>query len=120
MASKADKILIAALCILALIGIGYELFFMKSDNVQLELSVAGKKQQLDLRTDRILPVVAEYGNLNIEIKQGKVRVIDVDCPDHTCEKMGWISVAPQKIVCVPNKVIISLVADTAVVDTVIQ
>lgn len=120
MITRADKLLIVVLCILAFGGIAYELLFMGSDKSQLEIIVAGRAEQISLHEDRVLSVIGEHEVVNIEIKQGRVRVFDAACPDATCERTGWIYKAPQKIVCVPNKVVIGIVADTAAVDAIIR
>lgn len=41
-----------------------------------------------------------------EIKDGKVRMIQADCPDHLCMKQPAIGSAGGFIVCLPNKVVI--------------
>lgn len=120
MLTRADKILIAFLCLLAVGGIVYELHLLPTSQAKLELNVNGQKQQLSLSSERILDVVGTQGSMQIEIKAGKVRVQQALCPDHICEKIGWISKAPQRIICVPNKVIVSIIADNADIDVFIQ
>lgn len=120
MFTRADKILIACLCLLAVAGIAYELLFMQRGQTLLEINVAGESQQLSLSSDRVLIVGGAVGDLQIEIKAGKARVQAALCPDHVCEKTGWISRAPQRIICVPNKVVVSIPADTADIDVIIQ
>lgn len=41
----------------------------------------------------------------IEIKDGKIRVSDADCPDKICVNTGWLS-AGIPIVCLPNRLVI--------------
>lgn len=48
-----------------------------------------------------------WGDLTIEVKDGKWHVSKVDCPNHNCEKMGWVdadSILP--IQCIPNGIYI--------------
>jgi len=49
------------------------------------------------------------GNNIIEIEQGRIRMLSADCPDGTCVRQGWISGGVFPIVCLPNRVVITLV-----------
>ena len=40
----------------------------------------------------------------IEIKDGRVRMLEASCPNHLCIRQGWIRFEGQSIVCLPNKV----------------
>lgn len=43
------------------------------------------------------------GKNTIEIKDGKVRMTEADCPNHLCIRQGWASFSGQSIVCLPNE-----------------
>lgn len=49
----------------------------------------------------------DYSNLNddfmIELDKEKgIRVVNISCPDHICEKNGWVNQTGKPIICVPN------------------
>lgn len=47
----------------------------------------------------------------IEVKDGKVRMLVMDreiCPEAICSDTGWIDKSYQSIVCLPNKIIVTL------------
>ena len=44
----------------------------------------------------------------LERDGGRIRFVDVDCPDHICEKTGWISMAYQSAVCMPNRTVVTV------------
>lgn len=44
----------------------------------------------------------------IEIKGGRVRVAESDCPKGICKHVGWVSAPGRSIVCIPNKILIEL------------
>lgn len=51
--------------------------------------------------------VIKIGDTNVcEIKNGKVRMIEADCPDHLCMKQKAVDSTGGTIVCLPNKVVI--------------
>ena len=44
----------------------------------------------------------------IEVKDGKVSMKSASCPDHLCEKQMKIQYDMQSIICLPNKVVITI------------
>lgn len=58
--------------------------------------------KLSLSEDKIIPI----GGLTVQIKGGKVRVADSDCPGKVCVKQGWIDSGA--IICLPNRVAITV------------
>jgi len=57
-----------------------------------------------LETDRIISA----GRMHIQVKDGRVRVLDSDCPKGLCVAFGWVSSPGESIVCVANKVIVEV------------
>lgn len=47
------------------------------------------------------------------IENGKAYLNYSNCPDHTCEKTGKIQYVGQTIICLPNKVAITIKGDVA-------
>lgn len=69
---------------------------------------AGKLvQSLDLRADRIVRDVAGAG-MDLEIREGRVRVARTECPRKVCRQAGWVSGQGRTIVCIPNQILIEL------------
>ena len=57
----------------------------------------------------IYDINANNGKTNrIEIRDGRVRMIEASCPNHLCIRQSWISLEGQSIVCLPNKVIVTV------------
>ena len=55
-----------------------------------------------------IPVQTEYGYNLIELGDGRVRVIEADCPDKIDVKQGYISRIGETIVCLPNKMVVEI------------
>ncbi len=72
---------------------------------------------LDLSEESDRTITVEYeGRENvIEIKDGRIHMLEADCPDHTCINTGWLEDLP--IVCLPNKLVIEF-ADESGADAV--
>ena len=46
--------------------------------------------------------------LTIRAEQGRICIEHSDCPSQDCVRTGWISKPGQQIICLPNRLIISL------------
>ena len=51
-----------------------------------------------------------------EVNNGKIRLIKASCPDKICERTGYIGSSGQSIICVPNKITVSVVGSDESVD----
>ena len=73
--------------------------------------------QAGLEKDKIIPIL--NNKMQVEIKSGRARVLDSDCPHHICKNMGWIKYNGETIVCVPNQVLIEIKSKgPAIIDAV--
>lgn len=54
-----------------------------------------------------------------EVKNGKIRMTNVSCPDKICEKTGYIGSSGQSIICVPNKITVAVVGSGESVDVTV-
>ena len=64
----------------------------------------------------------EYeGRINvIKIEDGRIRMLEAECPDQTCVHMGWLDSGAMPIVCLPNHLSIEYVVSGNDVDAVIR
>lgn len=112
MLTRGDKILMAVIVVLALAGIGGELWLRPAvERAQAQVLVDGyvvRTVPLDGRQEEFR-VTGPSGYNVVQVDGTRVRVRDADCPDKLCIKMGWISQPPQQIVCVPNHVVVRVV-----------
>ena len=64
-----------------------------------------------LSTDGVFPL---NGGTNVlVIENGKAYLNYSSCPDHVCERMGKIGYVGESIICLPNRVAVKIVGDTA-------
>ena len=47
----------------------------------------------------------------LHVENGTAYITDADCPDKVCEKTGKISRVNESIVCLPNKVVVTITGD---------
>lgn len=70
--------------------------------------------EIDLGVDNEYTINGDIGEIVLEVKDGLLHVLEADCPDHTCEKIGWSNKQSRPIICVPNKIYISFVGASEV------
>ena len=111
---KRHKREIIILLILLLAGI---LFFTiinltkKTANeivVQVDNKIIGT---YDLSQDQVIPINGINGLIELTFANGEVYVHSSSCPDKLCQKQGRISHTNEKLVCLPNKTVISIEND---------
>lgn len=74
---------------------------------------------VDLSTDQEFAVTATYVN-QVCVKDGRVAIIQSDCPGGDCVHSGWTDTPGRSLVCLPNGVEIRVVAEDADVDFVVR
>lgn len=57
-----------------------------------------------LSADRTIPVASGGYTLTVEIRDGRARVRETDCPDRVCLHTGWISRKGETVICAPAAV----------------
>ncbi|MBN2536935.1 NusG domain II-containing protein [candidate division WOR-3 bacterium] len=65
--------------------------------------------RLRLGQDRVFEV-GDAG-VTVEVRNGRVRVAESDCPRKVCVRTGWISRPGRAIVCAPNRLLVEVVGD---------
>ena len=61
---------------------------------------------LPLNKDKKVTIETSQGKNSVEIKQGRVRIADADCPRKLCMKQGWINRG--SLICLPNRLIVTV------------
>ena len=118
---KNDWIL---LCVLAVIGIGmwaYSTFIEKPAATKAVVTVDGKEYgTYNLNKDQTIEIKQKTTVTNVlVIADGEIFMQDATCPDKLCEKQGRKSRDKETIVCLPNKVVVTVVSDeTTGIDSV--
>lgn len=84
--------------------------FFKSDGKTAEISVEGKViVRINLaETQNKTFCLSENEHIIYEIKDGRIRITESDCPDKICKNKGFISKSGESIVCMPNKTIVEI------------
>lgn len=121
--NKADKILIISLFILSIfLYLPFLCKFISTKDDIKQVVVRYQDQEIlraDLNIDKTYTVEGTLGKVQIEVKDGKVRVEKETSPYHYCSIQGWVS-GIEPIVCLPNHIVVQIESSNEEIDTVIQ
>ena len=70
-----------------------------------------KTQEISLYVDSEILIENTYTN-KLMVKDGKVAIVESDCPGMDCVHSGWISGKGRSLVCLPNRVEIRIEGET--------
>jgi hypothetical protein len=117
--NKTIAIIIAAIFLLGVIGSVLVLTAAPTTTVRI-ISDGEVIRTVDLLTaaDETFSVTYQGHTNTIEIRDKKIRVLDADCPDHTCVNMGWLSSSSMPIVCLPHHLVIEFAGESDGLDAV--
>ena len=105
---RNDVILIVSL--LAVIAIAAAcLFLLRGEGDRVEVTVDGKLfGSYSLQTDQRIEIPSEHGFNLLVIEGGAARVEEASCPDGICAAHRPIKRDGESIICLPNKVVVSV------------
>ena len=95
--------ILAAAGLLALWGMG------RGAGAQAVVSVAqGETRRISLAQDGVYQIEGAPFSVTLEVKDGAIRFVDSQCPDHICENYGWLSKEHDQAVCAPGGVVVTI------------
>ena len=104
-----------AICILALaVVLFFALIPREQQGLTVQVTRDGETLLSRSLTELSEPVeIAMEGEypLVLELSENGVRVVETTCPGEDCRHMGTITKAGQQIVCLPNRLIVTLQGD---------
>ena len=99
---KAGRIEIVAIVLILLLSLSTTLLsHRKSSSVRIETD--GGVFLYSLSEDRDLEFEGPLGVTKVEIRDGRARIVESPCPNHTCYH-GHVESYPDAVVCLPNHV----------------
>ncbi len=101
-ATFGDKVLFALLVFLAVSGFFFIKVLLPSTGNVIISADNKTAYTLSLDEDRIVSVTGPIGDNVIEVRDGKVHMVEAPCAQKLCIRQGWINRGA--IICLPNKV----------------
>lgn len=120
--NKRDLILVfCVLCAAAAIYIGMQIF-AGEEGAYIVITVDGEEYgTYPLDEDAIIEVASSEGTNTVVISGGYAYMQEADCPDGYCIDQGKINKSNQTIVCLPHKLVVSVVGgEESDVDAIAQ
>ncbi|MBR2926537.1 MAG: NusG domain II-containing protein [Clostridia bacterium] len=100
-------ILVIALLLLVSVSLVLILNLTKTDGRFVVVEIDGKvSSEYPLSQNGTFPL--NGGTNTLVIEDGKAYLINSSCPDHTCERTGKIHYVGQSIVCLPNRLSVTV------------
>ena len=108
---RLDIIVIAAILLVSLLLV-LAVFLARKEGAVAVVEIGGEVVgEYPLSRDGVFPL---NGGTNVlVIEEGTAYLNYSNCPDHTCELTGKIRYVGQSIVCLPNRVAITVTGDAA-------
>lgn len=83
-----------------------------------EITQEGKLLQKILlkKGDPVRDIIIRYkgGSNKVRVEDGRISVIEADCPDKECVKRGWLEKPGDSSICLPHKLVIRLTGEPEV------
>lgn len=76
-------------------------------------------ETIDLKTNAKYTVTGYNGDVILEVKDSKIRVIKETSPLHICALQGFVSKSNQVLVCLPNQIVIKITGDNKI-DSIVK
>lgn len=103
----ADLVVFGALVLLTALSVWG---VYRGKGATVVITAPGFSASYPLERDRVI----ELDKMKVVIENGAVYVTEADCPDRVCEHTGRIRYENQSIVCLPNKVTITIAGGGAI------
>ncbi|WP_367925183.1 NusG domain II-containing protein [uncultured Ruthenibacterium sp.] len=103
------KNILFAVAVLVVAGVLALWGAQRGAGAQAVVSVAdGQTQRIPLSQDGLYSIEGAPFPVTLEVKEGAIRFVDSQCPDHICENFGWLSKEYDQAICAPAGVVVSI------------
>ena len=108
---RNDLLLIAALLLVCAVGLVY-LFFLRATGDTVRVTVDGEVYGVyPLSQETTVDIRQGEQHNRLVIRDGKAQVVTATCPDGICVAHAPIFREGESIVCLPNRVVVTVVTD---------
>lgn len=109
---KKEIVIVLIVLVIGIIGLGYNYYSNLGNKYALVIDHNTNEVLLrfNVEEDAYYSFDVPNGKFHVEVKDGKYRAIDVDCPNQICVNYGWMPsleiYAP--IICIPNGITVQI------------
>ncbi len=121
MLTKGDKIFFIFLLLIA--GSLFYAFYKPKNNFIKPKYIRIEKDGIlycrrSLANNKLIRLKTRVGEMIVQIKDNKVRILKSSCKNKLCVEQGWISRVGEKVICVPSKVVVIIEGENSDFDAV--
>lgn len=98
-------IIVGTSIILLIVGLNFN-----SNNKKLEIIALDKLYHYPINKDRKIIVEGSLGEVVIELKDGKIRMLESESPKQIAVKTGWVGLVGFPVICMPCKVSATIIS----------
>jgi len=121
MLTRADKILVACLLVIAVLALPLTPALAGSHGDRATVTCADGTHTLGLDTNADYSFPGTLGDVVVSVRDGAVSIVKSPCPNQTCVRCGGVDQAGEVLVCVPGGVTITVDTDEeAALDAVVR
>ena len=106
---KNDIILIIVVLIIGIAAGLYILLNKKSGGKAVLKYGNNQSMDIDLSKDREIDLESNGIKIHLDIKNGAIAFIHSECPDHICERFGYIKNVGESAICLPAQASVTIV-----------
>lgn len=111
MIKKADVFLAVTILIATVVLVG-AFFVFSGDGETVTVTVDGVLyKEYSLNRDITEEIVTDFGSNTLCIKDGRVSILEADCPDGYCVSHIDISRLGETVVCLPHRLVVEIRGD---------
>ena len=104
-----NKILIGAVLGFSLVAMGIRYFTAdKGEYAMVAIDGSATRYEISLDEEKIHTITEGNFVVTLEVKDGAIRFINSQCPDHLCEGFGFVSEEDDFAVCMPAGVAVMI------------
>lgn len=107
---KNDIILLSLIAVFVVALFIIQILFSLNKASIISVTLDGRLYgEYSLEEDQVIPIMSGDERIGeVTVEKGKAYMSYATCPDHLCMKQGQIDSRSQSIVCLPNRIIISV------------
>lgn len=112
---KKDIYLVLVLGIAAILMFVFINISHQTAGNNIKITIDGKVYgTYSLQEDQVIEVKEDLGINRVQIKNGKAKMIEADCPDGYCMDQNEISKENETIVCLPHKLVVEVILENRI------
>jgi|Deesub1362A_J573_1020465.scaffolds.fasta_scaffold12449_2 hypothetical protein len=119
--SRGDKITLVVLLLLIFFTLFLTKGLISPGGKRAVILLKGREvKKVSLGDEKKFKIMGSLGEMTLEVKKGKVRVLESKCPLKVCIERDWISSKGEEIICIPNEVRVKIEGENREFDEIVH